>query len=157
MGTDRYYQKAAPRLPRLVIHGDYQPRNVLFDQNGICGILDFGDANLNLRVADVVRGLSTFCKDKNHLINARYAIFFLQAYQDTEELHEKEIAAIPDLMLRRNLRNIIWSLHREINNFQNLRPPNYRLMKLRLQWEEALRIQQCSVDLQKKLLSFQAG
>lgn len=56
----RYYEDTNQLLPKLVIHGDFAPHNILFNYQGIKAVLDFGDSNLNLRVADIARGLSTF-------------------------------------------------------------------------------------------------
>jgi Ser/Thr protein kinase RdoA (MazF antagonist) len=151
--SDRYYHKPDPQFPKLVIHGDYQPRNVLFNHRSISGVLDFGDANLNLRITDVVRGLKTFCKDRIHFINEKQAQAFLHAYQDRIALSEKELFAIPDLMLRRNLRNIIWSLHGDLNHHENRRTPKYRFMKLRIKWEEALWIKRNKAELQDLFFS----
>jgi Ser/Thr protein kinase RdoA (MazF antagonist) len=44
------YQVAA--APTCVIHGDFAPWNLLFDDGRLSGILDFEGCHLNLRVAD---------------------------------------------------------------------------------------------------------
>jgi Ser/Thr protein kinase RdoA (MazF antagonist) len=151
--SDRYYQQPDPPLPKLVNHGDYQPKNVLFDPNGLSGVLDFGDANLNFRIADLARALKTFCKDRLHFLNIKQVQVFLDAYQDRNALSEKELLAIPDLMLRRNLGNIIWALHGELHQHECRRTPKYRMQKMQIKWEEALWIKENKSKLQYLFLS----
>lgn len=151
--SDRYYQQPDPQFPKLVIHGDYQPRNVLFDRNRLSGVLDFGDANLNFRIADVARALRTFCRDKMQFINLKLARVFLDSYQKKAALSEKELLAVPDLIVRRNLRNIIWALHGEINRHECRRTPAYRLRKMQIKWQEALWVQEKKTEMQYLFLS----
>lgn len=142
-----------PHLTILVIHGDYQPRNVLFDQGRIAGVLDFGDANLNLSVVDITRGLSTFCRNRNHLFNENCVKAFLGSYQSKQTLSPSELAAIPDFIIRRNLKNIIGLLHGEMKNHKNRRHPKYQFMKIQKKWRTALRVKRHAPELQKMFLS----
>ena len=60
---DRFDERVAPRLselPRQIIHNDFNPGNVLVDdqyRDYVVGILDFGDTVHSLRVADLAVAL----------------------------------------------------------------------------------------------------
>lgn len=47
-------------LPRLAIHGDYHPGNVVFQGDGVAGILDFDWARMDFRLTDVALALRYF-------------------------------------------------------------------------------------------------
>ncbi len=108
----RHYEQNNPQLPKVVIHGDYSPKNLLFNQTKLKTVLDFGDSCLNLRALDVIRGLTTFSNiDKygrvgGYNINEDLARSFGQAYQAKEPLFDQELEAIPDLIRWRRLRNL---------------------------------------------------
>jgi hydroxylysine kinase len=61
---ERFTARVVPeldRLPRQVIHNDFNPGNVLVDANDpafVVGVLDFGDVIYSLRAADLAIGLS---------------------------------------------------------------------------------------------------
>jgi len=130
----RYYENTNQILPRRVIHGDFAPHNVLFNHQGIKAVLDFGDSNLNLRVADVARGLRTFAISNGEKINKRLLQIFIKSYHERHPLLEAEILAIPDLILRRYYMNIVWSLFNEMEATSNLRPITQKKSLNRLQW-----------------------
>ena len=151
--VDRLYEKVDGQLPKLVIHSDYKPQNILFYNQRISGILDFGDANMNFRVADIARGLSTFCGSKRLIINQLDAKTFLDSYLSEQGLTQKEIASIPTLLRRGALRNIIWSLHGEMKSHLNRKSPQKHFDLIRSNWERALLIKDKTTELRSMLLS----
>jgi Ser/Thr protein kinase RdoA (MazF antagonist) len=105
--TGKYFNQSKYRLPILVTHGDYSPKNVLYNKRRVCAVLDFGDANLNLRVMDVARGLAAFSKGDNVGICKKFSRTFLRSYTAKLQLQREEVALIPDLIQWRHLKNII--------------------------------------------------
>lgn len=150
--VDRLYGETDEQLSKLVIHSDYKPQNILFDNHRISGILDFGDANLNLRAADIARGLSTFCGSQRSVINQQYAKTFLDSYLSEQRLTQKEIASIPILLRRGALRNIIWSIHGEMKSHLNRKSPQKHFDFIRSNWERALLIKNKTDELKSMLL-----
>ena len=117
-----YFEKPFDQFPRLVIHGDYAPHNLLFYGKQLISILDFGDACLNLRAIDVARGLTTLSRNipaytgRFHL-DSSLAKAFLQAYQDQQPgqlLSVEEIKSVPDLIRWRLIQPFIWRLNRSL-------------------------------------------
>jgi len=152
--TEKYYTKSDPHLPKLVVHGDYKPKNVLFSEQKIAGILDFGDANLNLRIVDVVRGLSTFCKDTKTILNFDYTKIFLGSYQEVQKLTQKELNAIPELLKRWYLKSIIWSLHAYLQSHYNVKSPEKHLKSIILKWQQAILVKKLDYELRSSLVGF---
>jgi Ser/Thr protein kinase RdoA (MazF antagonist) len=148
-----YYEKNDPQLPQVVIHGDYAPYNVVFSRRGIEAVLDFGDANLNLRAADVARGLSTFSKMGRYGINLGVAQIFLKAFQERQPLSYQEVSAIPDLIRWRYLSNIIWSLFDVMERHPNHKSPRDQFKFIRERWEGAVWIKSHYDKLRSALLS----
>ena len=46
--------------PLVLIHGDFQPSNILFQGNSAIALLDFGDAGFSYRAYDVARAILRF-------------------------------------------------------------------------------------------------
>lgn len=90
------------QLSKLAIHGDYAPQNVLFDEEGVVAVLDFGSARLDVRVRDVARALGAFTrlrlsKLRGTGIDRERAKIFLSVYQAHFPLSSGEIEALPDI------------------------------------------------------------
>ncbi len=92
---------ALTRLPRQVIHGDFNPHNLLSDPaepGRLTGILDFGDMTLSHRICDLAVAAS-------YLINPADPTCLLlpltMAYHQANPLTAQEIALLPDLITTR--------------------------------------------------------
>ena len=120
ISSGRYFEEVDPPLPRLVIHGDYSPNNLLINNTKVRAVLDFGDANLNLRVADVGRGLCSFTMQDGKKINEKLVRVFMKYYNAKLPLIKEEIYALPDIMVWRYLMNIMQLLFNEMEAFPNL-------------------------------------
>lgn len=128
------FEHPDPQLPRLVIHGDYSPKNILFNRNRIAAVLDFGDACLNLRALDVARGLTSFARANGHGVEQSLACAFLRAYQARQPLSRLEVEAIPDLIRWRYLQNMVWPLRQ----LPQSRPATAnQLASMRNKWQAA--------------------
>lgn len=101
---DRFQTRIAPalaRLPRQVIHGDFNPHNLLADParpDRLTGILDFGDMTLSHRICDLAVAAS-------YLIDpaapASLLAPLVAAYHRANPLTPEEITLLPDLITAR--------------------------------------------------------
>jgi Ser/Thr protein kinase RdoA (MazF antagonist) len=100
----RFRSQVAPalaRLPRQVIHGDFNPHNLLADPDDpqrLTGILDFGDMTLSHRICDLAVAVSYLIEpaDPFALLTPLVA-----AYSRANPLAEEEVALLPDLITAR--------------------------------------------------------
>jgi Ser/Thr protein kinase RdoA (MazF antagonist) len=143
----KYYENNEYKFIKTINHGDYSPQNVLFEGKRISGILDFGDSNENYRIADIARGLSTFCKQGEHGINEELALIFLESYQKIQNLGVQEITAIPDFVRWRYLMNIIWSLFGLMEKHPNRAPNKNMVNKIHFKWKNAVWIKKHTDEL----------
>jgi Ser/Thr protein kinase RdoA (MazF antagonist) len=151
----RYYEDTNQQFPKLVIHGDFSPHNILFNYKGVKAVLDFGDSNLNLRVADIGRGLSTFTISDEGKINKRLSEIFIKSYHERYPILKEEILAIPDIISRRYLMNLVWSLFNEMEALSNKRKKmrKVRLSSLLRLWEGARSVETIADELKSVLFS----
>ncbi|HWQ19188.1 MAG TPA: homoserine kinase [Methanotrichaceae archaeon] len=94
-------------LPKTLIHGDFQPSNILFKGNEAAALLDFGEASLFYRAYDVAKALLRFSTlkpdyhsqmDMEPSMDLVRAMAFLEAYQSELPLSETELLAMPALL-----------------------------------------------------------
>jgi Ser/Thr protein kinase RdoA (MazF antagonist) len=88
-------------LPRQVIHGDFNPHNLLADPaepSRLTGILDFGDMTLSHRICDLAVAASYLVDpaDPTALLTP-----LIRGYHQANALTEKEILLLPDLITAR--------------------------------------------------------
>lgn len=96
-----YTAPALKRLPRQVIHGDFNPHNLLADPDRptrLTGILDFGDMTLTHRICDLAVAASYLIDpaDPPSLL-----IPLTTAYHQVNPLTAREIHLLPDLITAR--------------------------------------------------------
>ncbi len=93
--------------PLVLIHGDFQPSNILFQGDRAIALLDFGDAGFSYRVYDVARAILRFStlradygsqQDIAPLLDLERVRAFMGSYQSELPLTKKEISVIPDLL-----------------------------------------------------------
>jgi Ser/Thr protein kinase RdoA (MazF antagonist) len=88
-------------LPRQVIHGDFNPHNLLADladSGTVTGILDFGDMTLSHRICDLAVAASYLIDPADP---TRLLIPLVTAYHQANPLTAQEIALLPDLITAR--------------------------------------------------------
>lgn len=101
---DRFRIRVAPilaSLPRQVIHGDFNPHNLLADPadpDRLTGILDFGDMTLSHRICDLAVAASYLVEPSDP---TRLLIPLVAAYGVTNPLTPGELALFPDLITAR--------------------------------------------------------
>lgn len=130
------YALPASQMPRSAIHADFAPKNVLFNENGVAAILDFGDACVNLRALDVGRAVASFASRATSVVDVGLSTIFLQAYSAHNPLTETEVLNLPNVMRWRQLRNIVWMIDRLWN--QPARTRREELLSfVAARWEES--------------------
>jgi hypothetical protein len=88
-------------LPRQVIHGDFNPHNVLADPadpTRLTGILDFGDMTLSYRICDLAVAASYLIEPD---APTRLLLPLIRAYDQANPLTRQELALLPDLITAR--------------------------------------------------------
>lgn len=92
---------ALARLPRQVIHGDFNPHNLLADPadpTQLTGILDFGDMTLSHRICDLAVAASYLIDPADP---AQLLLPLTLAYHQANPLTALEIGLLPDLITAR--------------------------------------------------------
>jgi hydroxylysine kinase len=92
---------ALAQLPRQVIHGDFNPHNLLADPDdpgSLSGILDFGDMTRSHRICDLAVAGSYLIDPEDP---ARLLAPLLSGYDGANPLRPAEVALLPDLITAR--------------------------------------------------------
>lgn len=109
----RYFEDLYPRLPKLVVHGDFVLSNVLWRGDSvsasICGVLDFERAHLDTALFDFAWGLGD---RRPPLLRATVA-----TYSRVRQLSPVEREALPEAMLL----GAIMGIDMQLTYFQDLR------------------------------------
>lgn len=119
---DHFADQTAPALaalPRQVIHGDFNPHNLLgdpADPGRLTGILDFGDMTLSHRICDLAVAASYLIDptDPTALL-----IPLVTAYHQANPLSKKEVSLLPDLITARIVTTLTISAWRAARYPQN--------------------------------------
>lgn len=92
-------------LPGQAIHADYAVSNVLLQDGSVSGVLDFEFAGPDLRAMDLAIGLYGFLYWREGWPSEGFkrVDVFADGYAEHVSLGPQEIAALPALLLRRNL------------------------------------------------------
>jgi len=86
-------------LPRGVIHGDLFRDNVLFNERGLTGVLDFHHAARGALIYDLAVAANDWCTDSSGLTVPDRAIELLRAYHRIRPLSRSEIRLFPAFAL----------------------------------------------------------
>jgi homoserine kinase type II len=106
--SDADYRRLLDELPVQIVHGDLATSNVLVNADGqVSAVLDFEIAGLDLRVTDLVAGLS-MAVDWNTEAADEQKKAFRRGYERVITLDAAEEDAIPMLLRRRLIGSTIW-------------------------------------------------
>ncbi len=97
-------------LPGYVLHGDVTLSNVLMQNGGITGVIDFGDMHHTARVAELAISLTSLLRESDDLWGD--AARFLDGYQRVLPLEPAEVALIGELVLARSAASVLISAWR---------------------------------------------
>ncbi len=103
-------------LPQQVIHGDFGPGNALAIGTRITTILDFEFALRDARALDLASGLSLTLRYRELPLPEALTLSgaFCAGYARSARLASAELAALPQLMLLREVVGSIWWLGRAV-------------------------------------------
>lgn len=113
--------KGCGELPQVVIHCDYHPGNLKFEDNEVTGLFDFDWSKIDARCFDVGLALVYFCtsweSETNGTFKLRPASVFLDAYQRSlagvpgvGPLSRAELECLPHMIAASNLYVLNWAL-----------------------------------------------
>lgn len=131
MSKNVYYS-----LPHLVIHGDYHPGNLKFQNGKVTGVFDFDWSKMDSRCVDVGLAVVYFCFAWKGASDGDLELdrvgSFLKAYQEAAgyrgvlgPLNSAEVECLPDMMHMGNL----WVLNWTLDDFYNLNPDPKQYLK----------------------------
>lgn len=78
-------------LPGGMIHGDLFRDNVLFNEHGLTGVLDFHHASYGLWIYDLAVVANDWCTDASGLLDPERTIAMLRAYHQIRPLTDAEL------------------------------------------------------------------
>jgi homoserine kinase type II len=84
-------------LPEGIIHADYFPDNVFFQQGRFAGTIDFYFAAWDVQAYDIGVALNAWCFEADGSFNVTAARAFIEGYQRRRTLSQPERAALPVL------------------------------------------------------------
>lgn len=85
-------------LPRGIVHGDLFRDNVLFNQHGLCGVLDFHHAGYGYWLFDLSVAINDCCWE-NGKIDAEKTFAVLREYDNIRKLETMEYSCFPYFLL----------------------------------------------------------
>lgn len=103
-------ETSGSRCSKTIIHGDFGFENILFRNGQVVGVLDFTNAHLDARVADVAYSLLACSKWLGARLNLATARMFLKAYQARYPLSREELELVPLWMTYNRLRSLCWNI-----------------------------------------------
>lgn len=111
------------RLRVAVIHGDFNPQNLLFRDNALAAVLDFDLATRDARSADLAIAMRYLCEsdEDGGLLTQSLVVSLLDGYESVSGLSPMERKAIPPLLEAKLLRSPMRKLWRLVET-----PPGER-------------------------------
>ena len=85
----------AQNLPRGLIHGDLFRDNVLFNERGLTGVLDFHHAATGYFMYDLAVTANDWCNDASGFLDPDRTIALLRAYNEIRPLTDSEVWLFP--------------------------------------------------------------
>lgn len=129
---DQSLEAAAP--PRLIIHGDYRPGNLLFRRDAPTVVLDFELARLDWRITDLAKSLPAFAYTRTVGLNFDWMKCFLDAYQARHPVAHDELQLVPSVWQFLTVRRLIVCWHNYCNTPTRRREAEVRLNLRWLDW-----------------------
>jgi len=91
-------------LPKGIIHADYFPDNVMFNNDKVSGVIDFYMACEDIFAYDLAIALNAWCFEKDDAFNVTKAKIFLNNYNNERNLSNEELEMLPTLCIGASLR-----------------------------------------------------
>jgi Ser/Thr protein kinase RdoA (MazF antagonist) len=140
----------------VLIHGDFQPSNILFNGSDAIALLDYGDSGFSYRAYDVAKAVLRFAtlrpdyesqRDIDPVLDLERVVAFMSAYQAQAglPLSKTEISVMPDLLKGVFLYDVGFFLGKEPNPFK-------QIFWLHSAWQFSRLIDRSAEDLRSLLL-----
>jgi Ser/Thr protein kinase RdoA (MazF antagonist) len=124
-------------LPIIVIHGDFNPLNLLYGSDGsVQAVLDFDKVCFEERIEEVATSLLEFAGQAGGSIDLKDAHYFLSGYMQTNPLAAHEIKQLPYALQRNRLRLLVWMLRKYLQSGSHSAYVLFRSTLDRLDWLE---------------------
>jgi homoserine kinase type II len=88
-------------LPKVVIHGDYKPGNVLFRGDNVAAVIDFGRSRNEARLFDIAKTISGLAGTSDDATFLHVTHAFFTAYDSIYPLNNRERMALFSLIQAR--------------------------------------------------------
>lgn len=122
-------------LPTGIIHADFFPDNVLFDNGTVSGVIDFYMSCNDILAYDLAIALNAWCFEKDYAFNITKANIMLDAYNKVRKLTVEELKYLPILCVGASLRFLSTRLYDYFNRDENavvsVKSPNEYIEKLK--------------------------
>jgi homoserine kinase type II len=122
-------------LPKAVIHADYFPDNVLFDNGEVSGVIDFYMSCQDFLAYDLAIALNSWCFEPDFSFNLTKSKALLAAYNKVRKLTKDEIKNFRILCIGGSLRFLSSRAYdyfnRQQNAIVNVKDPAEYIAKLR--------------------------
>ena len=92
-------RKDLAALPTGVVHGDLFRDNVLFNERGLSGVLDFHHAGEYFLLFDIAVAVNDWCTDSSGTLDTERCVPLLQAYHAERALTTDELWFLPLFMI----------------------------------------------------------
>ncbi len=86
-------------LPAGVIHADLFRDNVLFNEHGLTGVLDFHHAAAGYLIYDLAVAANDWCTDSSGALDQELTLALLRAYHELRPLSAAELGLLPAFLL----------------------------------------------------------
>ena len=109
------------KLPQFVIHCDYHPGNLKFQNGEVIGLFDFDWSKVDIRCFDVAHAIMYFCTawegDRDGDLQLDKAAIFLGVYQNTlmalgglKAMSRAELEYVPHMISASNIYILYWTI-----------------------------------------------
>jgi len=106
-------------LPQGVIHGDLFRDNVLFNAQGLTGVLDFHHASHGHLIYDLAVAANDWCTDMSGSLDPELTLVMLRAYHHVRPLTSAELQLLPAFLLYAAvafwLSRLVVAVHKDAN------------------------------------------
>jgi len=86
-------------LPSGIVHGDLFRDNVLFNDKGLSGVVDFHHAGEHFLLFDIAVAINDWCTDGSGILDTERAAAMLRAYHSERALTKEELWFLPLFMI----------------------------------------------------------
>jgi homoserine kinase type II len=128
-------EKIPDNLPKAIIHADFFPDNVLFENKNVSGVIDFYMACTDNTAYDLAIMLNSWCFEKDFSFNKKKAEKLLNTYNSIRKLQQNELESFRLLGIAGSIRFMCSRLHdyfiRDESAIVNVKDPVEYIEKLK--------------------------